>query len=156
MSATEVPLIEQSARTTRLWLDELADELGRPHVQRYALRVLRGFLHTVRDRLPVPEIAHLGAQLPETIRGIFYEGWRPSTVPQRYHDLDTFLSRVADAGQLAGETEAAFGAEAAARLVHRHVSPDELAKVASVLPREVADLLLAATAKHAGPLRHGE
>lgn len=115
--------------------------MGRPDDQRYALRVLRGFLHTLRDRLPVPETAHLGAQLPEFLRGVFYEEWRPSTAPQRYHDLDTFLVRVAAAGQLAGETEAAYAAEAAARVLGRHVDSGELTKVGAVLPREIAELL---------------
>ena len=143
MPASHAPLIEQSARQLQDWLDELAEELGRPHDQRYALHALRGFLHTLRDRLPVQETAHLGAQLPETLRGIYYEGWRPSEVPARYHDLDTFLGRLAEAALLAGETEASFAAEAAARVVTRHVAPNELTKVGAALPREIADLLKA-------------
>lgn len=149
MSTSDIALIEQSARVTRLWLEELAEELGRPHDQRYALHVLRGFLHTLRDRLPVPETAHLGSQLPETLRGIYYEEWRPVEAPERYHDLDTFLARLAAAALLAGETEAAFAAEAAARVVSRHVSPNELTKVGAVLPRDIADLLRGTNATQA-------
>jgi uncharacterized protein (DUF2267 family) len=132
---------------TRLWLDDLAQELGRPDDQRYALHVLRGFLHTLRDRLPVEETAHFGAQLPETLRGVYYEEWRPSTQPQGYHDMDTFLTRLASAAQLAGETEAAFAAEAAARVVSRHVTPDELTKVGAALPHPIAELLKATPAE---------
>lgn len=141
VSTTEVTLIEQSAQKTRMWLDDLALELGRPGDQRYALRALRGFLHTLRDRLPVPETAHLGAQLPEFLRGVFYEGWRPTEAPQRYHDLDTFLTRLAAAGRLAGETEASYAAEAAARVLRRHLDPGALGKVGAVLPRDIAALL---------------
>ena len=148
MSPNEVPFIEKSARTTRLWLDELAQDLGRPDDQQYALRVLRGFLHTLRDRLPVAEIAHFGAQLPELLRGVYYEQWRPAKVPQRYHDLDTFLTRLADAAMLAGETESAFAAEAAARVISRHVAQDELTKVGAALPRGIADLLRDAPVPH--------
>ena len=141
VSTTEVPLIDESSQKTRRWLEELAEELGRPGDQRYALRVLRGFLHTLRDRLPVPETAHLSAQLPEFLRGIFYEGWRPTTVPQRYHDLDTVLEKVAAGGQLAGETEAAYAAEAAARVLRRHVGAGELNKIRAVLPHDIVVLL---------------
>jgi uncharacterized protein (DUF2267 family) len=141
VSTTEVTLFEESTQKTRLWLDELAEELGRPGDQRYAMRVLRGFLHTLRDRLPVPETAHLAAQLPELLRGVFYEGWRPTTLPQRYHDLDTFLVRVVDRGQLAGETEAAYAAEAAARVMRRHVGAGEMNKVRAVLPHDIVALL---------------
>ena len=141
MSTTEVTLIEQSSQKTRLWLDELAQELGRPGDQKYALRVLRGFLHTLRDRLPVPETAHLSAQLPEFLRGVFYEGWRPSSAPQRYNDLDAFLERLARAALLAGDTEAAYAAEAVARVLRRHLDLGELHKVRAVLPRDIAALL---------------
>ncbi|MBY9076302.1 DUF2267 domain-containing protein [Nocardioides sp. WL0053] len=141
MSTTEVTLIEQSSQKTRLWLDELAQELGRPGDQKYALRVLRGFLHTLRDRLPVPETAHLSAQLPEFLRGVFYEGWRPTSAPQRYHDLDAFLERLARTALLAGDTEAAYAAEAVARVLRRHLDLGELHKVRAVLPRGIAALL---------------
>lgn len=141
MSTTAVTLIEESAQKSRLWLDELAEELGRPEDQKYALRVLRGFLHTLRDRLPVPETAHLSAQLPEFLRGVFYEGWRPTTVPLRYHDRDTFLEKVAEAGQLAGETEAAYAVEATVRVLRRHVGKGELDKVRSVLPHQIVAVL---------------
>ncbi len=141
MSATDVTLIEESAKKTRLWLDELAEELGRPGDQRYAMRALRGFLHTLRDRLPVPETAHLGAQLPELLRGVYYEGWRPATQPHLYHDLDTFLAKVATAGQLAGETEASYATEATARVLRRHVGEGELGKVRAVLPHQLAAML---------------
>lgn len=141
MSTTDSVLFESSVQKAREWVRDLAKELGRPEDPQYACRVLRSFLHTLRDRLPVPETAHLGAQLPELLRGVFYEGWRPTGQPQRYHDLDTFLEKVAAAGQLAGETEAAYATEAAARVLSRHVGAGELGKVRAVLPRPLAGVL---------------
>ncbi|MGE5720020.1 MAG: DUF2267 domain-containing protein, partial [Nocardioidaceae bacterium] len=79
------------------------------------------------------------------LRGLFYEGWRPTTLPMRYHDLQTFLDKVAEHGQLAGETEAAYGAEAAARVLRTHVGAGELDKVRAVLPHEIVALLDGAT-----------
>lgn len=72
MPDTTVPSIAHTVEKTTRWLTELAEELGRPGDQQYAHRVLRGFLHTLRDRLMVDEAAHLGAQLPELLRGIYY------------------------------------------------------------------------------------
>lgn len=46
--------------------------------------MLRAWLHVVRDRLTVDSAAHLGAQLPELLRGTSYGGWVPSRVPIRY------------------------------------------------------------------------
>lgn len=143
MPTTEIPLIEQSTQKTYAWINDLAQELGRPEDQHYAFRVLRAFLHTLRDRMPVEETAHLAAQLPELLRGVYFEGWRPHATPQRYHDLDSFLERLAKAGDLAGETEAAYAGEAAARVMHRRLAAGELDKVALIMPRPVADYLTA-------------
>lgn len=141
MSGKDADMITHSAEKAREWVNDLAAELGSPGDQRYALRVLRSFLHALRDRLPVEEAAHFSAQLPEFVRGVFFEGWRPSVTPARYHDLDTFLEHVARAGSLAGETEAAFGAEATARLLAHRLGGGELDKIRGVLPHEIAEFL---------------
>jgi uncharacterized protein (DUF2267 family) len=79
--------------TARTWLDAVMGCLGTTD-RRYAYRVLRAWLHVVRDRLTVDAAAHLGAQLPELLRGVFYEGWRPSDTPKRY-DKAEFIGRFA-------------------------------------------------------------
>lgn len=129
-----------------LWLTELAEELGRPGDQQYAHRVLRGFLHTLRDRLIVDEVAHLAAQLPELLRGIYYENWRPSATPASYHDAHSFLAHVARESLLAGDTEATYATAAAAAVLRRHVSAGELDDVLANLPDDIAMLLSPATA----------
>ena len=70
MQDTDVTAIRRSAEKTERWLPELADELGRPGDRRHAFRVLRAVLHALRDRLTVDAAAHLGAQLPEFLRGV--------------------------------------------------------------------------------------
>lgn len=145
--AEDLPVIEQSVQKTRLWTRQLAEGLGRPDDLHYAFRVLRAFFHTLRDRLPLEEAVHLAAQLPELLRGVYYEGWRPDTTPMLYHDRGTFLSLLADEGRLAGETEAAFAAEAAALVMRTNLTPGELDKVSKALPGEIAQLLRKVEAK---------
>jgi uncharacterized protein (DUF2267 family) len=140
MTATDVPAVERSAEITDAWLDDLAAELGRPFDRRYAFRVLRSFMHTLRDRMPVNETAQLAAQLPELLRGVYYENWRPSATPQRY-DLDGFLDRIAEQAFLDRETEAAAAVRASARVLARHVASGELDKVREVLPRDISAFL---------------
>ncbi len=151
MTATEAVPLSRSVEKTRQWIDDLARLLGRPTDQKYALRVLRGFLHTLRDRLPVEETAQLAAQLPELLRGIYFEGWRPSATPQRYHDLRTFLERIAAQAGLAGETEASYGATAAARVLRDRLGEVELDKVRGVLPHEIAAFLASPSLSTPGP-----
>jgi uncharacterized protein (DUF2267 family) len=141
MARNGLASLEHSVLTTRSWVHELARDLGDSDDERQALRVLRVFLHAIRDRLPVNEAAHLAAQLPELLRGIYYEGWRPGETPHRYHDLDTFLDRMARDGMLTGNTQAVSAAEAAGRVLRRHISKGEIDKVCAVLPPPVAALL---------------
>jgi uncharacterized protein (DUF2267 family) len=149
-TATTVASIAKTVEKTIQWLSEVAEELGRPGDQQYAYRVLRGFLHTLRDRLTVEEAVDLGAQLPELLRGVYYEGWRPSTAPASYHDARTFFQRIGKESLLAGETEAAYATAAAATVLRRHVSAGELDDVVAGLPRPIAELLTAAGRSSSG------
>jgi uncharacterized protein (DUF2267 family) len=137
---SEPHVIDRSAQQTHAWLSELSSELGAED-DRAAYRALRAVLHTLRDRLTVEEAAQLAAQLPTMIRGIYYEGWKPSRVPMSYHDVDSFLARVAEEGMLAGETEASVAVAAVARLLRRHVSEGELDDVLAMLPETLRPLL---------------
>jgi uncharacterized protein (DUF2267 family) len=141
MPKTHAVSLMHSVEKTNQWLDEVAEQLGRPEDRRYALGVVRAVLHALRDRLPVDDAAHLAAQLPELLRGVYYEGWRPSTTPHAYHDLAGFLDRVGREAGLAGGTEAAYATEAVVHVMKQHVTAGELAKVRAALPRPVAAVL---------------
>lgn len=139
---SEVDLIDRSVEKTNIWLNELADGLGSED-RKAAYRVLRAYLHAVRDRLTVEEAAQLAAQLPELIRGIYYEGWVPSRTPMSYRTVDEFLRRIADEALLPSETEASYACSAAARVLRRHVSEGEIADVVAVFPEELRVVLAA-------------
>lgn len=139
-TVTGVQGIDRSMETTNVWLKELAARLGNGDRQ-YAYRVLRGFLHTLRDRMPLQESAQLAAQLPHMIRGVYYEGWRPSATPASYHDAREFLDRMAADAALSGDTEASFAAIACFEQLGAHVSAGEMDDVVAVLPHEIRDLL---------------
>ena len=116
MTMTRLDILDRSVEKTHVWLNDLAEELGTDD-PRYAYRVLRAFLHAVRDHLSVDEAAQLAAQLPIFVRGVFYEGWDPSGTPERARDVDSFLRRIVGEALLAGETEASLAATAAARAI---------------------------------------
>jgi uncharacterized protein (DUF2267 family) len=136
----DVDIIGRSVEKTHVWLNELSEELGIDDRQA-AYRVLRAYLHAVRDRLMVNEAAQLAAQLPELIRGIYYEDWVPARTPRKYRTVDEFLKRVADEAQLKGETEASYACSAAARVLRRHVSAGEMDDVVAVFPEEMRPVL---------------
>ena len=140
-TTTHIRGLDHSIERTNIWLGELAAELGSDD-RNEAYRVLRAFLHTVRDRLTVEEAAELAAQLPILVRGVFFQDWRPGRTPARYRDRDEFLASFAGAAHIEGETAVLFAAEAALRSLRRHVSDGEMADVLGVLSEDLRELLL--------------
>lgn len=140
MTANRADVIDRSVENTQIRLGELAEEMGSDD-RHYSYRVLRAFLHALRDHLSVNEAAALAAQLPIFVRGVFYEGWDPSRTPDHARDLDSFLRRIADEARLAGETEASFAAAAAGRVLARHISPGEAGSVLRALPEHLREFL---------------
>src|SRR4051812_26330157 len=79
--------------TAHEWLARVGHELGTDD-RVLTHRVLRAWLHLVRDRLPAGPAVHFAAQLPVLVRGEFFDGWNPSRVPVAY-DVAEFCERFA-------------------------------------------------------------
>ena len=94
MSATGLDVFDKSLHTTNIWLDEVMADIG-PDRQ-VAWRVLGAVLRSLRDRVPAPLAAHLGAQLPLLIRGAYYDDYHPNAEPTQLRTQDAFLAHVAD------------------------------------------------------------
>ena len=92
--STRIEGLDRAVHAANEWLSDLMAEIGED--RRSAYRMLRAFLHLLRDRLTVEERAHLAAQLPHLWRGVFYEGWVPSRTPDSFRDRETFLQRFAE------------------------------------------------------------
>jgi uncharacterized protein (DUF2267 family) len=138
MSRTGVDSLDRSIDRTNQWLHDVANTFETQD-RRLAYRVTRSWLHTLRDRLPVPVAAHLAAQLPELLRGVFYEGWNPSKVPAKY-DREEYIARFARNAQI-HTTEV----EKAGRLVTiamgKHLSAGIVSEALGVLPADIRELL---------------
>lgn len=137
---SEPKIIDRTVQQTNAWLREVAGRLGIED-HRVSYRVLRAYLHALRDRLTVDEAVQLGAQLPLLIRGIYYEGWNPSRTPVRYHHIDEFLARVRDEAELPGETSASYAVSVAAGVLCEHVSAGEIDDIRAQLPAELQPIL---------------
>ncbi|MBF6241099.1 DUF2267 domain-containing protein [Nocardia otitidiscaviarum] len=130
-----------AVHTAHEWLNAIADGLD-TYDKAFAHRAMRAWLHTVRDRIGVNAAAHLSAQLPELLRGIFYEGWMPAHVPVP-HDVASFLTQFArEAGVSRDEAAALAGVvtDSFAGLF----SPGQLDHVLAQLPVALRHVLLGA------------
>ena len=94
MTVSSIDVFETTLHKANRWLKELMEELGWED-RHAAYLALRATLHALRDRLTVEEVAHLGAQLPMLIRGVYYEGWDPTGKPVPERRVEAFLLRIA-------------------------------------------------------------
>lgn len=101
---------------------------------------LRAVLHALRDRLTVEETAHLAAQLPVLIRGVYYTGWDPSRVPVKMH-RDEFLARVRR--EIPYEVQGGIEplVDTVLESLRLHITDGEWREVKSILPKDLATVL---------------
>ena len=136
MVRSSTPTIDHAEEVAHEWIDELGDYLHWSNDARTHL-LLRTVLHAIRDFLIVDEAADLAAQLPVLIRGIFYEGWDPSSTPERPRNKATFMARIEapfDRDPL-DNPEAAVAA--VIKLLNRHVSAGEMAQVRQSMRKDL-------------------
>jgi uncharacterized protein (DUF2267 family) len=130
--------ISHALQQMQVWLKSLCESGGYAG-ETEALAVLRAVLHQLRDRLTLEEAVDLGAQLPLIVRGIYYEGWRPSKTPQKLRSQHEFLEGVS--AKLAPHT---VSAEAATRdvfsLLAQAIDSGEIGDVINQLPVGIKEL----------------
>ena len=140
MASTGLDVFDKTLQTTNIWLDEIMAELG-PDRQ-VAWHALGAVLRPLRDRLPLDLAAHLGAQLPLLVRGLYYDQWRPAGQPERLRTLDEFLGRVGEGLQGIRPVDVRDATQAVFRTLTRHADPGQVRKIIDVLPEEVRALWL--------------
>jgi uncharacterized protein (DUF2267 family) len=139
MSATGLEVFDKTLQTTHIWLNEIGERLDSEDKQ-VAWKVLSTVLHKLRDRLPVELSAHLGAQLPLLVRGVYYDLYEPGRQPAPCNTPEEFIAEVeewlSDIGPVDpdGAVRAVFG------VLGRHVSEGQVAKVRAALPVGVSML----------------
>ncbi|NEW55043.1 DUF2267 domain-containing protein [Nocardia cyriacigeorgica] len=131
------------------WVRAVADGLDTDD-HGFAYRALRAWMHTVRDRITVAASAHLTAQLPEILRGTYYEGWVPSHVPVR-HNIGDFVAQFSreaginrdDVGEVAGSITV---------VLSEMFSPGQLDRVFALLPMHLYAVLCGVSAADFEPV----
>ena len=145
MAMTGLQTLDHSVQTTNVWLNGIMQELHTMDRQE-AYQAMRATLHVLRDRLPVDEAAHLAAQLPTVIRGVYFEGWRPSGKPEKCRDRREFFGRMQEElthEELRRDPERTF--RAVIHTLSQHVTQGEVEEVKQSLPSEIRELWPEAT-----------
>jgi uncharacterized protein (DUF2267 family) len=132
MSANGLEVFDRTLQITNIWLDEIMAVVGPD--RRLAWKVLSVVLHKLRDRLPLELSAHLGAQLPLLVRGVYYDQFQPGRVPSHCRNLAEFTDEVAEWLTEAPPVDPKDAVCAVFGVIGRHVSAGEVAKVKAALP----------------------
>lgn len=130
--------IRHAEQQVQEWLKELRDNGDLVDLDE-ALAVLRVVLHQLRDRLSVEEAVDLAQQLPIIVRGLYFEGWRPSRAPSKVHSRQQLFDET-----LIALLPRTVPPERAVRdvfaLLAHHCDPGEIGDVIDQLPQELKEL----------------
>ncbi len=143
MSFTGVEHLDASLNKANAWLTDIDAGFGTSD-RRLAYRVLRAWLHCLRDRLSVEVAAHFAAQLPELLRGVFFDGWNPSRVPQKY-DRAAYVTRFAREARVR-DSDVVKAARIVSAVAGHHMSAGVVAEAFGLLPAGLRELLEPVTA----------
>ena len=138
MSFTGVDSLDRSIDKANAWLADIEAGFGTSD-RHLAYRVLRAWLHCLRDRLTVEVAAHFAAQLPELLRGVFFDGWNPSRVPQKY-DRAEYVRRFAREARV-HDSDVANAARIVTAAARRHMTAGVMAQAFGLLPADLRGVL---------------
>lgn len=138
MTTSGLDVFDKTLQSTHTWLNEIGEALG-PDKQR-SYHALHAVLTSLRDRLTVEQSAKLAAELPLLVRGIFYDGFRPTDVPLTLRSQAEFVTLVASRFGNIGPVNPRASCLAVFNVLQRHLSPPLIEKVKASLPQEIRAL----------------
>ncbi len=141
----EVGIVKTNTIKIYEWLKDISTAMGWEEEERNSLAslaILKTVLHELRDNLLLESSAHLSAQLPTFVRGLYFEGWQPARIPLRERKQDEFLSSIKT--HLKEGSHPDIDAEQAAKAVFRtlasKISEGEAHKIKQSLPKHIKEL----------------
>jgi uncharacterized protein (DUF2267 family) len=131
--------LDHTLQIAHVWINDLDERLGWENKSR-AYRLLKAVLHALRDWLQINESAHFAAQLPELLRGVYYEQWRPAIAPVKKRSKADFLARVEASFKADPIDNPAQAVLAVFQLLSKKMTRGEIEKVRHALPEKLRDL----------------
>jgi uncharacterized protein (DUF2267 family) len=134
--STGLDTFDKTVQESNLWLKDIMDRLDtRDRHQAYSS--LRAVLHALRDRIGPESAAHLGAQLPMLLRGLYYEGWDPTHKPTKERHEEAFLAHIARELPRAEKGEVKQSVLAVLDVLSKHIDRGAAVKIAAMFPHDL-------------------
>jgi uncharacterized protein (DUF2267 family) len=138
MSANGLEVFDKTLETTHIWLKEIMEDIGPDrHVAWHVLSVV---LQRIRDRLPLPLAAHLGAQLPMLIRGVYYDQFDPNGLPGDRMTREQFIEDITEGLSDTRPVDPLVAIGSVFGVLRRHISEGQIRKVCDALPRSIRQM----------------
>lgn len=134
--STGLDTFDKTVQETNLWLKDVMERLGTED-RHHAYSSLRAVLHALRDRIGPESAAHLGAQLPMLLRGLYYEGWDPTSKPTKERHEEAFLAHIERELPRAVEDEVEQDVLAVLDVLSKHIDRGAAVKIAGMFPQEL-------------------
>jgi len=134
---TGLDTFDKTVQESNLWLKDVMERLN-TYDRHHAYSTMRAVLHALRDRIGPENAAHLGAQLPMLLRGLFYEGWDPTGKPTKERHESAFLAHIArELPRAAGPGEIEQGTLAVLDVLSKHIDRGTAVKLVAILPLDL-------------------
>jgi uncharacterized protein (DUF2267 family) len=133
---TGLDVFDKTVQESNLWLKDIMERLATDDRHR-AYSTLRAVLHSLRDRIGAESAAHLGAQLPMLLRGVYYEGWDPTDKPTKDRHVMAFLAHLGRELPRSDTIEIEEGVHAVLDVLSKHIARGEAVKIAAMFPLEL-------------------
>ena len=133
---TGLDTFDKTVQESNLWLKGVMERLN-TYDRHHGYSTLRAVLHALRDRIGPENAAHLGAQLPMLLRGLFYEGWDPTGKPTKERHENAFLAHIARELPRATNSEIEAGACAVLDVLSKHIDRGAAVKLAAIIPQDL-------------------
>ena len=153
MSATGLEVFDKTLHTTNVWLDEIIAALGPD--RKFAWKVLSVVLHKLRDRLPVELSAHLSAELPLLVRGVYYDQFEPANQPTAW-GRKAFVAEVSHWLADIRPVDPDDAVQTVFAVLSRHIPGGQIEKVKHALPADLQTFWSAAEERVVPPPENAE
>jgi uncharacterized protein (DUF2267 family) len=88
--------------------------------------------------------AHLGAQLPLVVRGVYYDQFEPGKMPSEFRSREDFVAEVAEWLSDSRPVDPEEAIRSVFRVLSRHISEGQVHKVRDALPKSLRQLWVSA------------
>lgn len=135
MTAT-THIFDKQVHEANEWIKDIEDNMG-VNDPRTAYHALRGVLFALRDRIHVNEAFDFSSQLPNLIRGMYFEGYKPKGKPDEYMTNDEFLKRVENEMNEAPDFDTSKAVACVMKTLRGRMSEGQIQHVMDNLPKDL-------------------